>query len=335
MAEEIPFRRRLVVSFALLIFAAPAAAEVLCEHFDSDAGALINTFYDGFLVGDDYCLFDADRVNPNEVPALIEGPPSAAKLRMYYVNGANARSDTFLTQLSEIRALHDVALVGVYNAAGLNLTERISPRRETLGDPAADTVVTVILDHLERDEPVHLHGFSEGASLIADAIAEVQRRLERRLRWPGAVGRKLSLIRVETSGGVAVRYPDGPEYVHYVNMMDPMVHLMGVLRPGAEPGANAVIVRFNDAVYPIETRFRKLPGPALALLHFHGFWAYQKNRQDFESMREHARKIGSRSVVVRVAGCCGVIKGGAREAVLASESSPDPESSDVASSPSL
>ena len=59
----------------------------------------------------------------------------------------------------------------------------------------------------------------------------------------------LSRVRVETFGGAAGAYPNGPQYVHYVNRLDPVSTLFG-LGPVANrlvaPGSGAVVRRFTE-----------------------------------------------------------------------------------------
>src|SRR5262249_21007552 len=58
----------------------------------------------------------------------------------------------------------------------------------------------------------------------------------------------LSQVTVETFGGAAASYPDGPRYVHYVNRVDmvPSGTGLGASKISlSSPGRGATVVRFN------------------------------------------------------------------------------------------
>jgi hypothetical protein len=63
---------------------------------------------------------------------------------------------------------------------------------------------------------------------------------------------KLGLVKVETFGAAAGHYPDGPQYVHYINRDDPVPSLFGLgwdidrLNPTLHAGRGAVIHWFTD-----------------------------------------------------------------------------------------
>lgn len=76
-------------------------------------------------------------------------------------------------------------------------------------------------------------------------------------------------IRVETFGGAAPSYPNGPQYVHYVNRGDPVGMLVGLGPLGTGRGRGAQVHYFNDG----------LGIPA------HGFDRYMNHRVPFEQAR--------------------------------------------------
>jgi hypothetical protein len=61
--------------------------------------------------------------------------------------------------------------------------------------------------------------------------------------------RALGLVTVETFGGAASQYPNGPSYTHYINRWDPVASGVGLgpTRLGnGGAGRGARVVRFND-----------------------------------------------------------------------------------------
>ena len=113
------------------------------------------------------------------------------------------------------------------------------------GNLAVASLKKVIHDQLAAGQPVHLVCHSQGALITARAIVEARAQLEAELS-PVEVVKAIRTIRVESLGGVATTWPDGPQYVHYVNEMD-LVTRAGLRQPThVRPGVGARIVRFSD-----------------------------------------------------------------------------------------
>jgi hypothetical protein len=94
---------------------------------------------------------------------------------------------------------------------------------------------------------------SQGALIASRAVGAAYNRLRIEDGLSASAARKrLSTIQIETFGGAARSYPDGPQYVHYVNVADaiPMTLGLGIGVPGLDPtfrpGSGAVIHRFTD-----------------------------------------------------------------------------------------
>jgi hypothetical protein len=80
--------------------------------------------------------------------------------------------------------------------------------------------------------------------------AQIQQEIARQKklvpsRAEAYASRQLSKISVETYGGAASYFPNGPQYTHYVNPNDPISTNFGQLSSGAVPGRNAKIVEFD------------------------------------------------------------------------------------------
>jgi hypothetical protein len=110
----------------------------------------------------------------------------------------------------------------------------------------------VILRELRAGRPVHLAAHSQGGLITSRALGDVAKRLREEHRDPKLLAR----IKVETFGAAAGRYPDGPQYVHYVNQTDNVSdisrvegHASFAANPGKDAyGRPAVIQHFNDPV---------------------------------------------------------------------------------------
>jgi pimeloyl-ACP methyl ester carboxylesterase len=90
------------------------------------------------------------------------------------------------------------------------------------------------LAELRAGREVHLVGHSQGALITASALQQVKDYLNRP-SWLGgpsgseaaALKERFNQIKVESYGGAAGSWPQGPQYVHYVNPRDP-VNLVGL-----------------------------------------------------------------------------------------------------------
>jgi hypothetical protein len=114
-----------------------------------------------------------------------------------------------------------------------------------------DTLADTVYEEITAGRTVNLMAHSQGALITSRALQDVYNRLriEDGLSR-AATERLLSRVRVETFGGAAGSYPDGPRYVHYVNRRDPVASLFGlgpVANPLVRPGRGAVVHRFDEA----------------------------------------------------------------------------------------
>jgi hypothetical protein len=119
-------------------------------------------------------------------------------------------------------------------------------------NPAVDTLADTVYSELKAGRSVHLLGHSQGGLITSRALSHVQNRLRLEDGLSQADAEKLmSNIKVETFGAAASKYPDGPQYVHYVNDKDKVPGLFG-LGDGDSPldfmrdaGRGAVVRHFE------------------------------------------------------------------------------------------
>jgi len=91
---------------------------------------------------------------------------------------------------------------------------------------------------------------SQGAIITSRALTDVKNRLmaEDGMSRQDAE-RLMSNIKVETFGGASRRFPDGPQYVHYVNRNDGVPQAFGLrswLNPFAHAGRDVVTHYFRE-----------------------------------------------------------------------------------------
>jgi hypothetical protein len=188
-----------------------------------------------------------------EVPAVLPSDGRAPVETIVYVNGISTTKDGQFRSLQQIADRTGARVVGVHNATQGGFVDVIQSAGDTLDighNPAVDTLADTVYAEIKAGRNVHLMAHSQGALITSRALTDVYQRLRvedglsRR-----AAERLLSRVEVETFGGAADSYPDGPRYVHYVNRRDAVPGLFGLgpfANPLVHPGRGAVVRRFAE-----------------------------------------------------------------------------------------
>lgn len=236
---------------------------------------------EGFFLGQDRCLYDPASISPERVPAFRGSRASPDGPLMFYVNGANGSPPDVARNIQELAETSQIAVVGILYYPSTPTDPLVDALPKTPAGPAVDTLQDVINTSLQHREPIHIRAGSAGTMVVREAIARVKRELTRHGRRPGSRDQPLDLLRVETHGTMARNFPDGPRYIHYVNLLDPIPNSLGINSPGAHPGAHAVLALFADRQAPIE---QGLTPAALSFLSVHGTGVYDPPRKCFNQL---------------------------------------------------
>jgi hypothetical protein len=242
-----------------------------------------DTQHDGRLVGPDGRTHapgtPLNQVAPGNGPLIIQ------------VNGINTNLAGQQAEMASLQQRNPNArVVGIHNSTegmGRDLLQSIRDLNGAGGNAATNTLRQTILGELRAGRPVHLAGYSQGAIITSRALSGVrdtliqehsqqvraanprmsasQVRTEATRRAEAQMGN----IRVETFGGAAPSYPNGPRYVHYVNRGDPVAMLVGLGPLGTGRGRGAQVHYFNDGI--------GIPA--------HGFDRYMNHRVPFDQAR--------------------------------------------------
>ncbi len=189
----------------------------------------------------------------SEVPAVLPGDGREPVETIVYVNGISTTKDGQYGSLRQIADRTGARVVGVHNATQGGVVDVIQSAGDTLDigrNPAVDTLADAVYAEITAGRTVHLMAHSQGALITSRALTDVYQRL----RVEDGLSRReaervLARVEVETFGGAAGSYPDGPRYVHYVNRRDPVAALFGlgpVATPLVHPGRGAVVRRFSE-----------------------------------------------------------------------------------------
>jgi hypothetical protein len=189
----------------------------------------------------------------SEVPAVLPRDGRATGETLIYVNGISTTKDGQFRSLQQIADRTGARVVGIHNATQGGFVDVIQSIGDTLDigrNPAVDTLADTVYEEITSGRTIHLMAHSQGALITSRALTDVYQRL----RIEDGLSRReaerlLSRVQVETFGGAAGSYPDGPRYVHYVNRRDPVAALFGLgpfANPLVRPGRGAVVRRFTE-----------------------------------------------------------------------------------------
>lgn len=221
-------------------------------RFQRQAETPVDKQFDGHFVGADGQTF-APGTTLSEVPAVTPAGGVRNNETLIYVNGIRTDVNGQANSLQSIADQTGSRVVGVHNATegfGADVLQSLGDKLDIGSNPAVDTLADTVYNELRAGRDVHLMAHSQGALVTSRALQDVKNRL---MLEDGLSRREAEMlmnnIKVETFGGAARRYTDGPQYVHYVNRNDGVPQAFGLrswLNPFAHAGENAVTHYFRD-----------------------------------------------------------------------------------------
>ncbi|XXF75393.1 hypothetical protein P2318_20240 [Myxococcaceae bacterium GXIMD 01537] len=184
------------------------------------------------------------RNNPNPSETVI------------FVNGIATTKDSQANTLQALADKTGAKFIGIHNAtegAVKDVAQCVADKMDKGRNPAVDTLADTLYTELKAGRSVHLMAHSQGGLVTARALKHVYNRLriEDGLS-KGDTEKLMSKLNVETFAAASGHFPDGPNYVHYVNDGDPVPALFGLGAKGSpvdwfnHPGRGAVVHHFHD-----------------------------------------------------------------------------------------
>ncbi len=208
--------------------------------------------FDGQFVGANGQTFDAD-TPLSEIPAVTPAGGARNNETLIYVNGIRTNVAGQTNSLQAIADNTGSRVIGVHNATGgfgADVLQSLGDKLDIGNNPAVDTLADTVYNELRAGRDVHLMAHSQGALVTSRALTDVKNRLMLEDGMTRSQAEALlNNVKVETFGGAARRYPDGPQYVHYVNRNDGVPQSFGLrswLNPFAHAGDNAVTHYFRE-----------------------------------------------------------------------------------------
>ena len=126
---------------------------------------------------------------------------------------------------------------------GHDVLQAVTDKMNLTDKPVVKALCNLLCDAFYANTPIHIAAHSHGAVVVSNAMSDSISILKR----SGAKEKNITLwiatLTVETFGGAATTYPDGPRYIHYVDNRDKVAWYAGVARFGL----NEFDVRLNEA----------------------------------------------------------------------------------------
>ncbi|MBX7113243.1 MAG: hypothetical protein K1X64_02830 [Myxococcaceae bacterium] len=151
-----------------------------------------------------------------------------------FVNGILFSADQHFKSLQEVADATGFPVIGLHNATSSLFEDLIETVRQKLGyatkDPSVRALTEYLTTGLETKKEMVLIAHSQGALVISLALQNVVDAMRKKGMTDTQIESRLKAVRVETYGGVARGFPNGPHYRHFVNRQDALPKLIG---PGA------------------------------------------------------------------------------------------------------
>jgi hypothetical protein len=211
--------------------------------------------YDGMLVGAGGQTFKPG-TPLSQIPGVTPRNNPNPSETIVFVNGIGT---SLAGQASNLQALADTTgakMIGIHNSTEgfvKDIGQCVTDKLDKGTNPAVDTLADTLYTELKAGRSVHIMGHSQGGLVVARALDHVYNRLRIEDGMSKADTEKLmSKLNVETYAAASGHFPDGPNYVHYVNDSDPVPTLFGLGAPGTpqdllnHPGKGAVVHHFRE-----------------------------------------------------------------------------------------
>jgi hypothetical protein len=218
-------------------------------------GSKPDKVHDGKLVGAGGQTF-APGTPLKDIPGVTPKNNPNPKSTILYVNGINTTKEAQSNSLQAIADKADARVIGIHNATegmATDLVQCVKDKLDKGKNPAVDTLADTLYTEIKAGRDVHLMAHSQGGLISSRALGDVYKRLRIEDGMAPEKARELmGKINVETFGAAAMNYPDGPNYVHYVNRGDPVPGLFGLgpvadkWNPAVDGGKGSKVHHFNE-----------------------------------------------------------------------------------------
>ncbi len=225
-------------------------------------GGTVDPEFDGSWLGANGQALPAKTSTMGEVnpvlPSNFNGPTAET---VVYINGIISTATDAANTMQRIANVTGDGVVSIHNSSGGAIDDLLQAAGDKLDegknkavDAAARAIYAALTDPDNKQKPaMHLVLHSQGALIGVRALERVRGWfMTRDHETRKQIEARFSALEIETFGGAATDYPDGPKYVHYVNSADLVPDLFGLGNSFLQKhlldhtGRNASVIRFTE-----------------------------------------------------------------------------------------
>ena len=219
------------------------ASGIDCDDENAVAVGTADLDMDGFYMGANDCFYNPEFVSPDVILAVGDQFNTGLE-PIFAINGANTAAKENHKRLIALAHTKQRQVIGIFNAPSWNIPKE-AIKFIDIKNKASDTFHKTALDSVLSDRNFYGLGMSQSGFMVARGLRLLKVDLHKRFPFNRKYRRALlARINIETVGTIGITYPNGPNYVHYVNMRDKAPLTLGVMALGAHPGRGAVIATF-------------------------------------------------------------------------------------------
>lgn len=201
--------------------------------------------YDGVFVGSytdipgypgEYTNTYSPTASPSQVPAIYPSGRNWTGKTIIHINGIQNTKDAQYGALQHTANTTGARVIGIHNATEgyrADIGQTLGDREWKGENKAVETLADTVYNEITAAPPrsVHLMAHSQGAAVTSYGLHKAKERLQNEGGYTEGQAEALlrELVKVETFGGAAYQYPDGPQYVHYINKSDIVTGDLGLL----------------------------------------------------------------------------------------------------------
>jgi hypothetical protein len=186
---------------------------------------------DGKLIGAHAIYDSATALESIEGIKPHEATASDGHARVVYINGIWNDEAIQRDTMQRIADATGAEVIGLHNATGATKSEDVLQCLEDKLDmgknAAVDSMAHLIAESVRSGEPLNVIAHSQGALCTSRAVDHAIRELRESGMDPDSIKDGMTNVHIQTFGGAAHTYPDGPQYFHHINIHDPVPTTFG------------------------------------------------------------------------------------------------------------
>ncbi len=186
---------------------------------------------DGKLIGAHGVYNSATALDSIEGIKPHEATAPDGHARVVYINGIWNDEAIQRDTMQRIADATGAEVIGLHNATGATKLEDVvqcaADKLDKGANAAVDSMAHLIAESVRSGEPLNIIAHSQGALCTSRAVDHAIRELRESGMDADSIKDGMTNVHIQTFGGAAIAYPDGPQYFHHINIHDPVPDLFG------------------------------------------------------------------------------------------------------------